>query len=518
MRCIICFFALMCATAYAAPVPLNKLALAAREARQVSDARMIEVYRAGLAKTFAYASTQTQLFPPAPVAKRLLAEADKTTARSIWKSALDYHLGLEGIEQFHGDFFKLTHRATRERSLALAYAAHTARYAFALDFIARVENDTELAKILNESVGDLGLEAGAYDRFKLHFLNVAQGSQFAALTTAYKTISRKASENLAASSATDAERIWQMARGKGVTMTLANALTVIRNLGQRAVFPAQAGVSAWMGDTRVHRQHQALISDAQIAALTKKLLPGDVMLQRREWYVSNVGLPGFWSHAALYIGTPQERLAFFTDAEVAAWVKSQGVADGEFETLLKMRYAKAYATSIAAQEHGHVPRVLEAMSEGVSFTTIEHSAAADSLAALRPRLSKVERANAILRAFNYAGRPYDFDFDFQTDASLVCTELIYKSYEPAANIKGIRMQPSPILGRLAIPANDYANAFDKEYGTPNQQWDLISFLDGSERRNTALEADLGQFRTSGKRPKWHIMLPDSTTTKAVKRS
>ncbi len=71
------------------------------------------------------------------------------------------------------------------------------------------------------------------------------------------------------------------------------------------------------------------------------------------------------------------------------------------------------------------------MSEGVIFTTLEHSADCDSLAALRPRLPRREKAQAILRAFHYAGRPYDFNFDFGTDAELVCTELIYKAYEPA---------------------------------------------------------------------------------------
>jgi hypothetical protein len=52
--------------------------------------------------------------------------------------------------------------------------------------------------------------------------------------------------------------------------------------------------------------------------------------------------------------------------------------------------------------------VLEAMSEGVLFTSLEHSAAADALAVLRPQLSAVERAAAFVRAFGYAGRPCDY--------------------------------------------------------------------------------------------------------------
>ena len=57
------------------------------------------------------------------------------------------------------------------------------------------------------------------------------------------------------------------------------------------------------------------------------------------------------------------------------------------------------------------------------------------MAALRPRLPAVEKAAAILRAFGHARRPYDFNFDFRTDATLVCSELIYKVYEPGPAVR-----------------------------------------------------------------------------------
>jgi hypothetical protein len=31
------------------------------------------------------------------------------------------------------------------------------------------------------------------------------------------------------------------------------------------------------------------------------------LLARREWFVSNVAMPGFWKHSALYVGTPSRR-------------------------------------------------------------------------------------------------------------------------------------------------------------------------------------------------------------------
>jgi hypothetical protein len=514
MRIWLILLSLLSTAAAAQPTALLRLDDATLAARQAADLRAIQTYRNGLARTLDFVRAQPALFPRQRIDKRLLGDADKKQARSVWKALLDYQLALEAVERFHGDFFLLRREAARERSLLATYAAHVARYRFALDFIERAENDRELAKVLNEPVAELGLERGAYDRFKFQFLNMGLGGQFAALTTLYKASGHRADGDLATAVATDSERVWQMGRGKGEAMTFANALAITRNLGQRAVFPVQAGVSEWMGDTKVLRQNHALISDAQIAAMVPKMQPGDVMLQRREWYVSNVGLPGFWSHAALYIGTPEERRAYFDHAEVRAWVKSQGVADGDFEKLLARRHEQAYNAGRATQEHGHVPRVLEAISEGVSFTTMEHSASADSLVVLRPRLSKKDKAFALLRAFGYAGRPYDFDFDFQTDATLVCTELVYKAYEPAAAFKGIGMQPEEIVGRLAIPANSVARQFDAEYGTPAQQWDMVLFLDGAERQKRAVESDVAGFRTSWQRPKWHVLLPESKQAKA----
>jgi hypothetical protein len=508
---------LLSATSFAQPIPLLRLDAATLDARQSTDLDSIRNYRAGLARTLDFVRARPALFPEGRIDKRLLTEAEKSQVRDVWKSLLDYQLALESLETFHAGFYLLRSESARERSLLATYATHLARYRFALDFIERAENDRELAKVLNEPMSDLGVEQGSYDRFKFTFLNAGLGARFAGLTALYKASGHRAEAALAGMIDADSARIWEMGRGKGEAMTSDNALAVVKGLAQRATFPVQAGVSEWMGDTKVLRQHHSLISAGQVAAMIPKMQPGDVMLQRREWYVSNVGLPGFWSHAALYIGTPEERRAYFDGAEVRAWVKSQGVADGEFETLLKQRHPQAYATGLVPQEHGHRSRVLEAISEGVSFTTMEHSAAADSVVVLRPRLPKKDKAFALLRAFGYAGRPYDFDFDFQTDAALVCTELVYKAFEPAVAFSGIPMQAEEIVGRLAIPANGIARQFDAEYGTPSQQWDMVLFLDGSERQKRAVEADVAAFRASWQRPKWHILLPETAQAKAAAR-
>ncbi len=487
---------------------------AERAARQTNDLRAVTVYRQGIARLLAFVEQRTDLFPATrPNGPRLLGERERETVRATWRALLDYTLALDALERYHGDFHLMLSARERALSHRVTYAAFLAKYRFGLDFIRRVENDPKLAIILNDAVPELGLPAGSYDRFKFRFLNVLTATRFAALNAVGKTLPSSA---MPAGIAEDEKKIWQAGQGEGGRLTAANALNVIQKTGFQLFFPVQAGVSEWMGDAKVHRVHRALISPAQIVILRQKMLPGDVMLQRREWYVSNVGLPGFWSHAALYIGTADERRRFMAaDPAVQQWVRAQGEASGDFEKLLERRYPQAYALSLKGQEHGHAPRVIEAISEGVSFTTLEHSADADSLVTLRPRVSKPEVARAILRSFRYSGRPYDFNFDFQTDATLVCTELIYKAYEPGEGQRGVRLQLEEMVGRTAIPANSIARQFHEEFGTSRQQFDLVIFLDGQEKRRLAVEAGVDEFRQSWRRPKWHVVTQDPKTVRAV---
>lgn len=467
-----------------------------------ADSQSVNIYREGISQRVNYAKSHPELFPnSATNATHLLTEDQRNQVRQLWASVLDYYLLLDSIQRYH--FNGLPNTSAEIRSFQLAHAAFLAQYRFALEFIERVEQDPKLAVILNDVMPELGLPANTYDKFKLRFLNPIIATEF----TAYNIIEQNLPDTaLTPAMQQDSAYIWNMGKGKGEQLTLDNASAVLKNTGLQLIFPVQAGVSEWMGDTKVLRQDKNLISAAQIQDLEKQLEPGDIMLQRREWYVSNVGLPGFWSHSALYIGTPEQRKTYFNDAEVKQWVIQQGEASGDFEALLRNDSATHYGLSLLPQEHGHPPRVLEAISEGVSFTSIEHSAAADALVNLRPRLSKLEKAQALRRAFRYSGRPYDFNFDFQTDSALVCTELIYKAYQPSSNYRGIQFNLEQIAGRTVMPANTIAKQFDSEYGKNYQQLDMIIFLDGQEKQGVAIKTNVENFRQSWKRPKWHALL------------
>ena len=302
----------------------------------------------------------------------------------------------------------------------------------------------------------------------------------------------------------DSRVILAAGKGPGPVLTFKNGLAIIQDMGQSAWLPVQKGVAEWMGHTKVWRRHRNLIGPEQIESLSRRLEPGDILLERREWYLTNVGIPGFWTHAALFIGSRDQREALSDQPEVKEWLGRQGAQS--VDGLIEERCPRAYAAVNAPCPDGRLPRIIEAISPGVSLTSLHYSAACDSLAVLRPRLPKADRAAAVVRAMRYYGRPYDYAFDFGTDTSLVCTELIVKSYLPGEAKKGLRLPLENLMGHMVTPANAFVRQFDQALGTGDQQLDLVLFWDGDEKENRAVESGVEAFRRTWQRPKWHILL------------
>lgn len=476
----------------------------ARDALMRRDRDSVLRWRDGLRGVVDFQDRRADLFPPAaPDGPRTLRRTQKEEVWGAWQRALDYLLALDSLRASYGAADRLS-GAERGEAFSLRYGAFLAQYRWSMEFIERAERDPGLDAVLDDAVPELGLPKGSYARLKYRWLHVGRAAEFAAMEALHRLDRPRRPSALCAAIEDDAAAVWRAGGGRGELMTARNALKVVRDAGKRAWLPVQSGVAEWMGDVRVRRDGASLISAAQVRELVVELEPGDVMVQRREWFLSNIGIPGWWTHAALVMGTPEERRRRFGDEETRAWVRAQGRADGDFEGLLRARHPAAYRKSLVP-DGGHAPRVVEAIGEGVSFTSMEHSAFADSLAALRPRLSRKARAQALLRAFGYAGRPYDYEFDFATDSALVCSELVYKSYEAAPGKSGLSFPLVEVMGRRLSPPNEFVRGFDADLGTPRQQFDLAVFLDGYEGRRAAVRSDLRRFRASWKRPKWHLL-------------
>lgn len=284
----------------------------------------------------------------------------------------------------------------------------------------------------------------------------------------------------------------------------------------RLLFRAQTGIARWVGDRRISRREASIITKDQIDCLPHRFEPGDLLLARREWFVSNVAMPGFWKHSALYVGTPTRRQALGADPSVVAWVRAEGIESGDLEEFLRARYPSVYELHLTRETDG-VRSVLESTAEGVGFSTLERAAAADSLAILRPQVTPLLKAKAIAKAFSFYGRPYDYAFDFSSDESLICSELIYRCYFPGSGEEGLDFPLPTIAGKPAMPTNEIARTFAETFGTEKQALDLVLFLDGDVKSGKAGRAPVDEFLKTWNRPEWHpiVTLTKSDDTRDV---
>jgi 1-acyl-sn-glycerol-3-phosphate acyltransferase len=357
------------------------------------------------------------------------------------------------------------------RAFLLAYASAAALFEKADIIVSTFSDNKEARRKLNE--GDLAwdIPAGTYDLLVGSLANATVVSELRAGTMRFDEMPRaeipadEAWRTLLEAGAEARPVIERASRSIG-DRKIELALMDLRSHTGDSRYLAQSMVSTWIGDFRLKSrpEHTGLISAEQASELRKLLQPGDILLERRNWFMSNAFLPGYWPHAALYLGDPQplEDLGVVSDPRVE-------------------RSWKAFTTPDA---RGHRYAVIEAISEGVAFTTFEHSVGeADAVAVLRPRLTDAQRREMVARAFSHYGKPYDFEFDFFSTDRLVCTEVVYRAVDGM-----IALPLTPILGRRALPAVGFVKVYAETRGRDDRPFDLVYFLDAEESRGRAVVA------------------------------
>jgi hypothetical protein len=457
-----------------------------------------------------------------------LAAAEEAEAVLAWQTFFHTAFRLDRIRAFYEDYprFDLGRRQrdAHLRSFLLTFAAELALYERTQAMGELLAINPNGAKLLDAPRAEHSLPGGtvAFVREELagltdlsrvvagesylRTLALTYGAEEAARAGGYHWLWQRVEGHLAAIKAR-----WGGDVGDVGLQTVANDLAPLKRKLKGVVFPVQKGVADFMGDTRVQRPGRYLIGEEVLGPARGQLQPGDVLLARKNWYLSNLGLPGFWPHAMLYVGTDaQMAAAFDEDPEVLAWVKREGGKAQTFTAFMQERYPQAWRERVAHEldPHGKADplSIVEAVGEGVLQSSLGHSAG-DYLSATRPRLPAWVKARAIARAFGYLGRPYDFDFDFATDHALVCSELVWRSYRPleGADDPGLRIDTVKIAGRWTLPANEFARLYRDEKGKGGAQLDFVLFIEGREKEQDAVARDEVAFTDSVDRSKWDVL-------------
>ncbi|MCF6190141.1 MAG: hypothetical protein L3J51_06675 [Cocleimonas sp.] len=162
------------------------------------------------------------------------------------------------------------------------------------------------------------------------------------------------------------------------------------------------------------------------------LQSGDVIVTRHDFVASNLFLPGYWPHAALYIGSDTERDALGVQIEEA----------------------------IANRWQGEI-RSLEAQKDGVLFRPLSETLDVDEFVVIRPQLDKELLVKGLERAVQHEGKGYNFDFDFFSSDQLVCTEVVFRAFDGLGDIQFKLIERA---GRLSLSAEDLLDMAVNERG------------------------------------------------------
>lgn len=420
-----------------------------------------------------------------------LTPEEKNEIRSLWRDFLQTGLELDFLQKEYKGFYQIDFVA---RSKEHAYAFLNAYYAFvciyrtSLEMLLPLKANESMSTMLNEQNLAYALPANSLFDLQQHLVHQDTLLRLNAGRAYLQFLKKELVDRQSMVDELEANLLVIDKRGWKNIDKFINPLEVLEYHAFQAWFPVQKQIAVQMSFMRT-TDREYFIQPAQLEVMRDQLQPGDILIERRNWHITNLGIPGFWPHLALYTGNLKEMSAFFAE------VQTGGVS---FEEALKTLHPEVYATYAKADSQ----RVIEAKRDGVIVQSLEESGNCDYLAVLRPRVSRADTMNAVLNSFKFHGRPYDYNFDFATDTALVCSELICKAYEGS---EGFRIEPVVQNGRLLFPPNDLIRIFDEQFESDNPEMDFVYFLDGSEAAGVARVRDAEALRGTWRRVKWDVM-------------
>ena len=404
----------------------------------------------------------------------------------------------EYISDVHRHFDDIPYRLWDERvtSFAISYSLYVKKYEILHRVMLSVSGSEYKKKVLNQYVE-------LYDRDKIYAemvsrfyspgtrLRISAGWLYLRIFGSIDTVSSQDSfELLKVKSEEGYQYLF-----KNFDQTLLASGEIIVDTTRNEMFdmwlPVQRGVANAMGRTILStRGKEYLINDELIREMKKVMLPGDVMLQRRNWHLSNVGIPGFWTHAALHTGTLEEMDNYF-----ASEFPYEG--HDSISSYIEVNFPDVYQDKQMLDTDSNAKSVIEAIEPGVVLQSLEKSAHADFVVTLRPNLEKKDKMLALFRAFGSFGKPYDYNFDFDTRDALVCSELIFDAYFESLPYKqGISLEISEINGRKVVSPLDIAKKYKKEDGSENPEFSFVYLIVGDEESGSARVSNREEFLES----------------------
>lgn len=143
-------------------------------------------------------------------------------------------------------------------------------------------------------------------------------------------------------------------------------------------------------------------------SMKRKLAPLDILFEKTPFRLTDKFIPGYYGHVAIWLGSPEELMRFTVQYK------------GKTIPLLDHPDVLPHLEKLSQGK-----LIVEALREpGVTMNTLEHFMDIDDLLVMKPNNVR-DPGEHLLRVFQQIGKPYDFNFDVETESALICSELVY---------------------------------------------------------------------------------------------
>lgn len=441
------------------------------------------------------------------MAKKELTQEEGIILKKQWENFLGVAVQSEAVTDRHRYFSQISlfsNKETHTKSFVIAYALYMKKFEYFHRVITRATSNPLTIKLFNEYSPIFG-QANLYNDVTSRFF---ASNSFLRRNLGYlyfRIIAPPTTENISSEYAPLLD-----VANKSYAYLFKNVLSHItdRSLTYKYEFDKKM-FGAWLpiqktfivnkvGNIHVGERKDKFITLSQIEEMKKSMEPGDILVYRKNWYASNLGVPGFWTHAGLYTGTLVDMDAFF-----ASEFPYKGYSS--FSKLTETEYPEVYQVYAKPDKKGYMPSVIESQTHGTIIQSLQVSASVDYFGAVRSKLEKKELLEALTESFSHFGKPYDFSFDLDTKDQIFCSELVYDAYLKTSTSKGVLFPKTLTTGKNIVIPNGIVEKFGKELGTKDQELYFVYFLDAREETQTAFVANAEAFVKSATRPKYSLL-------------
>jgi hypothetical protein len=305
--------------------------------------------------------------------------------------------------------------------------------------ISLFEGDSKLRRILNERDPGYAVTSAALARVTLNYNSISNRARVRKAIRFYERESARFKKALDASSDSGYlsmlisqspsytmvkkwSPMYVVGRKLGFLTGITNDTVIDMEREGVSLFSMVFGNAVGLVETRKGKLYK---NGDVLADVSSNLRAGDILLEKTPFRLTDKLIPGYWGHAAVWIGNEAE-------------LKELGI----WETPLVGRYRDEI-------REGRL--VVEALRSGVEMNSLEHFLNIDSIGILRkPDQSREGRANTVIQALRQVGKPYDFNFDVESKGRVYCSKLVYLSQS------GIDWPTRKTLGRTTFTPDDVA--------------------------------------------------------------